>query len=323
MSDEKNHQDSSAQQWQQDVINRLAFAALNEQKKSRRWKIFFVLLFLSYLFLVYFTAFVKTDSGRANLVSKKHTALIEVNGVIADGESASADNIVTGLRNAFKNEKVSGIILRINSPGGSPVQAGYINDEISRLREQYPDTRVYAVISDIGASGGYYIAAGADEIYADKASLVGSIGVIMNSFGFTEAIDKLGVERRLYTAGENKGFLDPFSPEKHEDVQHVEKMLTNIHQQFIDTVKKGRGDRLADNPKLFSGLIWTGEESLELGLIDGLGSSSYVAREVIKAENIVDYTPQPDFFERFTRQLGAAMAGTMSKTLGLEKGTIR
>lgn len=323
MSDEQNNQDSSAQQWQQDVINRLAFAALNEQKKSRRWKIFFVLLFISYLFLLYFTAFVNTDSARASIISNKHTALIEVNGVIAADQSASADNIVTGLRNAFQNEKVSGIILRINSPGGSPVQSGYVYDEISRLRKQYPGTKVYAVISDIGASGGYYIAAAADEIYADKASLVGSIGVIMNSFGFTEAIDKLGVERRLYTAGESKGFLDPFSPEKQEEVQHVEGMLNNIHQQFIETVKQGRGDRLSDDPKIFSGLIWTGEESLELGLIDGLGSSSYVAREVIEAENIVDYTPQPDFFERFTRQLGAAMAGTMSKTLGLEGGRIR
>ncbi|WP_134082200.1 signal peptide peptidase SppA [Thiohalophilus thiocyanatoxydans] len=323
MSDEQSSQDSATQQWQQDVINRLAFAALNEQKKSRRWKIFFVLLFFSYLFLVYFTTFVPTESARGSIISKKHTALIEVNGVIADDQSASADNIVTGLRNAFQNEKVSGIILRINSPGGSPVQSGYVYDEIARLREQYPNTKVYAVITDIGASGGYYIAAGADEIYADKASLVGSIGVIMNSFGFTEAIDKLGVERRLYTAGESKGFLDPFTPEKQEEVQHVKGMLNNIHQQFIETVKQGRGDRLSDDPEIFSGLIWTGEESLELGLIDGLGSSSYVAREVIEAENIVDYTPQPDFFERFTRQLGAAMAGTMSKTLGLEGGRIR
>ncbi|MFO8025369.1 S49 family peptidase [Thiohalophilus sp.] len=323
MSDENKTADSSTQQWQQDVINRLAFAALNEQKKSRRWKIFFVLLFISYLFLVYFTTFVKPESAGASLASKKHTALIEVKGVIADDQSASADNIVTGLRNAFKNEKVQGVILRINSPGGSPVQAGYINDEIARLREQYPDTKIYAVITDIGASGGYYIAAAADEIYADKASLVGSIGVIMNSFGFTEAIEKLGVERRLYTAGENKGFLDPFSPERKEEVQHIKGMLDNIHQQFIETVKQGRGDRLVDNSEIFSGLIWTGEKSLELGLVDGLGSSSYVAREIIQAENIVDYTPRPDFFERFTRQFGAAMGQAISNTLGLEKGTLR
>ncbi len=323
MNDEQRSPESSSQQWQQDVINRLAFAALNEQKKSRRWKIFFMLLFISYLFLVYFTTFVKPDSAGAALTGKNHTALVEINGVIADDQSASADNIVTGLRKAFKNEKVQGVILRINSPGGSPVQAGYVNDEIVRLREQYPNTKVYAVITDIGASGGYYIAAAADEIYADKASIVGSIGVIMNNFGFTEAIDKLGIERRLYTAGESKGFLDPFSPEKEDDVQHIKGMLNNIHQQFIDTVKKGRGDRLVDDPMLFSGLIWTGEESLELGLIDGLGSSSYVAREVIQAENIVDYTPRPDFFERFTRQFGAAMGQAISKTMGLDGKSIR
>lgn len=323
MTDEQQNQDASSQQWQQDVINRLAFAALNEQKKSRRWKIFLMLLFISYLFLVFFATFMRTDTGSAGIISKRHTALIDVKGVIADGESASADNIVTGLREAFRNKHVAGIILRINSPGGSPVQSGYVNDEIGRLREQYPDTKVYAVISDIGASGGYYIAAAADEIYADKASIVGSIGVIMNSFGFTEAMDKLGIERRLYTSGESKGFLDPFSPEKKTDVKHVRDMLNNIHAQFIDTVKKGRGDKLADDPRLFSGLIWTGEESLELGLVDGLGSSSYVAREIIQAENIVDYTPKPDFLERFTRQLGAAMGKAMSKTMGLENGAIR
>lgn len=323
MSDEQKTRDSSTQQWQQDVINRLAFAALNEQKKSRRWKIFFMLLFISYLFLVYFTTFVRTDSAAVALTSKKHTALIEIKGVIAADKMASADNIVTGLRNAFKNENVKGVILRINSPGGSPVQAGYVNDEIARLREKYPDKKVYAVITDIGASGGYYIAAAADEIYADKASLVGSIGVIMNNFGFTEAMDKLGIERRMYTAGENKGFLDPFSPIQKEDVKHVKSMLNNIHQQFVNTVKEGRGDRLADNPELFSGLIWTGEQSLELGLIDGLGSSSYVAREIIQAKNIVDYTPRPDFFERFTRQFGASLGQAIGKTLGLEGVSIR
>lgn len=322
MSDEQKNQEST-QQWPQDVINRLAFASLNEQKKNRRWRIFFALLFFSYLFLVYFTAMVKPDSVTASIAAKKHTALVEVNGIIAAGNDASADNIVTGLRNAFKNEKVAGIILRINSPGGSPVQAGYVTDEISRLRKLHPDTRVYAVISDIGASGGYYIASVADEIYADKASIVGSIGVLMNNFGFTDAMDKLGVERRLYTAGENKGLLDPFSPVQPGHVKHIKTMLKNIHKQFIDTVKDGRGDKLADDPKLFSGLIWTGEESLELGLVDGLGSSSYVAREIIEAENIVNYTPRPDFFERFTRQFGVAMANAMSKTMGMDNGAIR
>lgn len=322
MSDEQQNPNSK-NEWEQDVINRLAFAALNEQKKNRRWRIFFILLFFSYLFLVYFSTMVKPDSVAASLASKKHTALIDVSGVIASDSDANADTIVTGLRKAFDNDKVAGIILRINSPGGSPVQAGYVADEINRLREMHPDTKVYAVITDIGASGGYYIASAADEIYADKASIVGSIGVIMNGFGFTGAMDKFGVERRLYTSGENKAFLDPFTPEQPEHVKHIKKMLDNIHEQFINTVKKGRGDKLADDPRLFSGLIWTGEESLELGLIDGLGSSSYVAREVIQAENIVNYTPKPDFFERFTRQFGTAMGKSVGKTMGLENGVIR
>lgn len=323
MSEEQQEQNNSAQKWQQDIVNRLAFAALNEQKKSRRWRIFFMLIFLSYLFLLYFTFVLRPDGGKANLALGRHTALIDINGVIADDRAASADNIVTALRNAFENENAAGIILRINSPGGSPVQAGYINDEIYRLREKYPDTKVYAVVTDICASGGYYIAAAANEIYADKASMVGSIGVLMDGYGFTGAMEKLGVERRLYTAGENKGFLDPFSPEKKEDVKHIKMMLNNIHQQFIDVVKKGRGDKLTDDPKLFSGLIWTGEESLDLGLIDGLGSSGYVAREIIKAEKIVDYTLRPGFFERFAGQFGAAMANSVSKTFGLEGGSIK
>jgi len=322
MSEEQQNQDPSAEQWQQDIVNRLAFAALNEQRKSRRWRIFFMLVFLAYLFLVYFTIVMPPEGGKSMTLGK-HTALVEINGVIAGDKQASADNIVTGLRDAFEDKNTAGIILRINSPGGSPVQAGYINDEIYRLREEHPKIKVYAVITDICASGGYYIASAADEIYADKASIVGSIGVVMNGFGFTGAMDKLGVERRLYTAGKNKGFLDPFSPEKKDEVKHIKTMLENIHQQFINVVKKGRGDRLADDPKLFSGLIWTGEEGMKLGLVDGLGSSSYVAREIIKAENIVDYTPRPDFFQRFAGEIGAAMANTMSETLGLDGGSIR
>jgi protease-4 len=322
MSEEQQNQDPSAEQWQQDIVNRLAFAALNEQRKSRRWRIFFMLIFLAYLFLIYFTIVMPSEGGKAMSIGK-HTALVEINGVIAGDKQASADNIVTGLRDAFEDKNTAGIILRINSPGGSPVQAGYVNDEIYRLREQHPDIKVYAVITDICASGGYYIASAADQIYADKGSIVGSIGVVMNGFGFTGAMDKLGVERRLYTAGENKGFLDPFSPEKKDEVKHIKTMLENIHQQFIDVVKKGRGDRLADDPKLFSGLVWTGEEGMKLGLVDGLGSSSYVAREIIKAKNIVDYTPRPDFFQRFAGEIGAAMANTMSETLGLEGASIR
>jgi len=322
MSEEQQNQDASAEQWRQDIVNRLAFAALNEQRKSRRWRIFFMLVFLAYLFIVYLTIVLPPEGGKAMSIGK-HTALVEINGVIAGDKQASADNIVTGLRDAFEDENTVGVILRINSPGGSPVQAGYVNDEIYRLREEHPNIKLYAVITDICASGGYYIASAADEIYADKASIVGSIGVVMNGFGFTGAMDKLGVERRLYTAGKNKGFLDPFSPEKKNEVEHIKSMLENIHQQFINVVKKGRGDKLADDPKLFSGLIWTGEEGMKLGLVDGLGSSNYVAREIIKAENIVDFTPRPDFFQRFAGQIGAAMANTMGETLGLEGGSIR
>lgn len=244
----------------------------------------------------------------------KHTALVEVEGVIADDSNASADNVITGLRAAFKDKNTQGVILRINSPGGSPVQAGYINDEIVRLREQYPDVPLYAVITDICASGGYYVAAAADKIYADKASIVGSIGVLMDGFGFVGAMERLGVERRLLTAGEHKGFLDPFSPARQEDIAHVQGMLKEIHQQFIATVQKGRGARLKESDDLYSGLMWTGEQSLEMGLVDALGSSSHVAREVIGAENIVDFTPHANYLDRFAERIGMALGEMLLST---------
>lgn len=246
-----------------------------------------------------------------------HTALVEVRGIISDNSDASADRIVAGLKAAFKDENTKGVILRINSPGGSPVQAGYINDEVVRLREEFPEIPLYAVISDIGASGGYYVAASADKIYANQSSVVGSIGVLMNGFGFVDAMEKLGVERRLLTAGDQKGFLDPFSPAKPEDVEHVRSMLDEIHRQFIDAVKTGRGDRLASDENVFSGLIWTGEKSIELGLVDELGSSAYVAREVIGAENIVDFTPGRSYLEQLTKRFGAAVAEGLATQLGL------
>ncbi|MGH8119484.1 MAG: S49 family peptidase, partial [Gammaproteobacteria bacterium] len=229
----------------------------------------------------------------------------------ADAE-ANADYIVGGLRAAFEDKNTAGVILRINSPGGSPVQAGYINDEIRRLRGLHPDIPLYAVITDICASGGYYIAAAADKIYANKASLVGSIGVIMEGFGFVETIKKLGVERRLLHAGKNKGFLDPFSPLRPEDIEHANRLLQQIYEQFVETVKSGRGDRLKHDDKIFSGLVWTGEESLELGLVDDLGSASYVAREVIGAEEIVDFTIHESYFDQFAKKLGVAVAGILS-----------
>lgn len=306
------------EKWQQDVLTKLVFASLNEQRRARRWSIFFKAVFAGYLFLVLFVMMSGDKTDHRKLTTGKHTSLVEIKGVIDSNSDASADRIISGLRDAFEDKNTAGVILRINSPGGSPVQAGYINDEIKRLREKYPNTKVYAVITDICASGGYYIAAAADEIYADKASLVGSIGVIMNGFGFVETMNKLGVERRLYTAGDHKGFLDPFSPQNKDEVAHVKNMLSNIHQQFINVVKAGRGDKIKDDKQLFSGLIWTGEESIKLGLVDGLASSSKVARDIIKAEDIVDYTSRPNYWERFADRIGASAANTLASVLKLD-----
>lgn len=311
-------QNSSKKEWQEDLINKLAFAAVVEQRRARRWGIFFKFLFFGY-FLILMLMAVSSSQQQAGKLGRAadHTALIEIKGVIAAGAEASADNVITGLRAAFQEVKAKAIILRINSPGGSPVQAGYIYDEIKRLRKLHVNKKVYAVIADICASGGYYIAAAADEIYADKASMVGSIGVLMNGFGFTEAIKKIGIERRLFTAGESKGFLDPFSEVKKKDREHIETLLTTVHQQFIDTVKEGRGDRLINDKKLFSGLIWTGEESVALGLTDGLGNSSFVAREIVEAERIIDYTPRPNYLDRFADRIGVAIASVLENSFSL------
>lgn len=298
--------------WERRVITKLAQASLKEQKRARRWSIFFKFLVFAYITFILFIY--AEPEFSATKIATKHTALVELQGIIADGEKASADNIVSALRNAFEDTKTEGVILRINSPGGTPVQAGYIYDEIKRLRELYPDTRLYAVISDMAASGGYYVAAAADEIYADKASIVGSIGVRMDNFGVVEAMKKLGIERRTLTAGENKALLDPFSPINEKARKHLQKMIDEVHQQFITAVKQGRGDRLKEIDGLFSGLIWTGKESIEFGLVDKLGSASYVAREVIGEEDIVEYTVEEDVLERLVDRLGA----TTAKILGSE-----
>jgi protease-4 len=307
--------------WEKELITKLAMGALTEQRRARRWGIFFKFFMVAYL-LVFVALLLPDQDGIAGM-GKKHTALIELKGEISDSSEASADNIVTSLRDAFENTHTAGVILRINSPGGSPVQAGYINDEIKRLRGLHPNIPLYAVVTDLCASGGYYVAVAADEIYVDKASIVGSIGVVMGSFGFVNAMKKLGVERRLLTAGESKGFLDPFSPLKEKDAKHIHGMLDNIHQQFIATVKEGRGDRLKENDALFTGLVWTGEQSIEMGLADGLGSASYVAREIIGEENIVDYTVRPDPFIRLAERFGVVMAETFAKVTGMEAGAIR
>ncbi len=311
-----NPQDN--EKFKQDVLTKLVFASLDEQRRARRWGIFFKSLFAFYLFLVLGIMVFPGAEQQAGFKSGRHTSLVDIKGVIAAGGDASADNVIAGLRDAFDDKNTVGIILRINSPGGSPVQAGYIYDEIKRLRGKYPKIKVYAVISDICASGGYYIASAADDIYADKASLVGSIGVIMNGFGFVDTLKKLGIERRLYTAGKHKGFLDPFSPENQDEVAHVKSMLEDIHQQFINAVKTGRGKRLKDDKDLFTGLIWTGEESVKLGLVDGLASSSSVARDVIKAENIVNYTHRPNYWERLADRIGASAAAKLSTLLHLD-----
>lgn len=284
------------------------------QGKSRKWDLAFRLLKYVVVISVLFVVFSSGDSQHAmDIPRSDHVALVDIEGPIASNENASADNIIGALRTAMEAKHSLAVILRINSPGGSPVQAGYVFDEIKRLRGLYPEKKIYAVITDMGASAAYYIAAAADEIYADKASIVGSIGVTMGSFspasfGFTKAMEKMGIERRLITSGESKALLDPFSPLKKEDTRHYKQLMTDVHQQFITRVKEGRGTRLKPNKQLFSGLFWTGERSLEFGLIDGLGSSAYVARELIGNDKLFDYTQRPGVFEKFSEQFGSGVA---------------
>jgi protease-4 len=306
--------------WEREVIEKLALAALQEQRRARRWGIFFKLLTFGYLTLLLLALInFRVEDG----ISGKHTALIDVVGVIDSKGDASADRVTTALQNAFKDKNTQGIIMRINSPGGSPVQAGIIYDEIRRLRGLYPNIPMYAVVEDLCASGGYYIAAASDKIYVDKASIVGSIGVIMDGWGFTGTMEKLGVERRVLTAGDNKAFLDPFSPLDEKQKKYALSMLNEIHQQFIDVVRKGRGKRLKENPDMFSGLMWTGAKSIELGLSDGYGSVDFVAREVIKAEDIVDYTQKENIAERFAKHFGGTMANTLVRMMTQPEARLR
>jgi len=295
-----------SENWERGVLERLVRSVLDEQRRARRWGILFKSLGFLYLFIVLFLAL--GWFGSKEKAPGKHTALVEVSGVISADGQASAERVNTGLQDAFKDSKTAGVILRVNSPGGSPVQAGQINSEMRRLRALYPKIPLYVVVEDVCASGGYYVAVAADRIYVDPASIVGSIGVLMDGFGFTGTMEKLGVERRLLTAGENKGFLDPFSPLNPKQRDYAEKLLAEVHRQFIDVVRRGRGKRLKETPELFSGLVWTGQKSVELGLADALGSVTYVAREVIKAEDIVDFTPHENLAERFARRFGAATA---------------
>ncbi|MDQ5768923.1 S49 family peptidase [Thiothrix subterranea] len=303
-----NEENTQALQALKDV----AMESVKEQRRARRWGIFFKLFFVAYL-LIGLIALIGSGASDTKLTAAdKITAVVDINGVIMDGAEASGEMLIPALKEAFEHEKTKGVILRINSPGGSPVQSGIINDEIKRLKAKYKDIPVYAVVSDLCASGGYYIAVAADEIYADKASIVGSIGVRMDNFGAVELLEKLGVERRLYTAGANKGMLDPFLPENATQVAHVNNMLNTTHQQFIKVVKEGRDERLPNNPDIFSGLFWTGEDAVKLGLIDGLGSDAYVARELIKAEEMVNFTTEKDLIQRLSERVETSVQSMIS-----------
>jgi protease-4 len=296
--------------WEREVLEKIALAGVKEQRSARRWGIFFKLLTFAYVTVVLVFAI---DWRKADgMTDGKHTALVEVSGIIGPGTDSSAERVNAALQAAFKDSKTQGVVVRINSPGGSPVQSQNIYDEMRRLRVKYPAIPLYVVVEDICASGGYFVAAGADRIYVNKSSLVGSIGVRMDGWGVTGLMDKIGVERRLLTAGENKGFLDPFLPVDEKQKAHAEAMLGEIHQQFINVVREGRGKRLKESPELFSGLVWTGQKSVDLGLADGFGSLDYVAREVIKAEEVVDYSQKENLAEKFARRLGAGAAGALA-----------
>jgi protease IV len=299
--------------WERATLEKLAFASLNEQKAARRWKTFTRLSWLAFFIFLVWLAMSRSTPSTAKTTA--HTAVVEIKGEIANGGDASAEFVIAAMKTAFEDEGAKGIVLLINSPGGSPVQAGIISDEIKRLKAKHKKP-VYAVVEETCASAAYYIAAATDKIYVDKASIVGSIGVLMDGFGFTGVMEKVGVERRLLTAGDNKGFLDPFSPMSDAQRAHAQAMLNQIHQQFIKVVKSGRGDRLKlDTPGLFSGLFWSGEQAVEFGLADQLGNVDYVAREVIKAEEVTDYTRRDNVAEKLAKKFGAAMGDATVRSL--------
>ncbi|HEY0585273.1 MAG TPA: S49 family peptidase [Pseudoduganella sp.] len=310
--------------WEREVLEKLVFATLKEQRANRRWSIFFKVSTLAIIFFALASYFgVNLMGGDAEALGR-HTALIEIEGSIESEGSGAADVVIPALNKAFSDTGSVAIVLHINSPGGSAVQAGMIVDEIRRLRQGYPQKPLYVVVDEICASGGYYIASAADRIYVNKASIIGSIGVLMDGFGFTGTMEKLGVERRLLTAGENKGFMDPFSPQSDKQKQHAQTMLKEIHAQFIDVVRTGRGTRLKETPDMFSGLYWTGARAIEMGLADDLGSVDSVARDVVKAEDIVDYTQHENLPERVLKKFGAAVGyGAIKAAADAAKPSLR
>ncbi len=316
-----NRPEDSSKEWK--LIEKLVMDLQKEQRRTRRWSIFFRALMFIYLFAILWMVRLPTDGLTGENEGGAFAAVVEVTGTIAADQPSNADLLITSIRNAFESEEAVGLILRINSPGGSPVQAGYVFDEIRRLKETRPDFPVYAVIMDLGASGAYYIAAAADEIYADKASLVGSIGVVGSGFGFTGIMDKLGIERRSYTAGDHKGFLDPFQPERDDEKAFWESVLKVTHQQFIDQVKLGRGERLRETPDVFSGLIWSGEQAVEMGLVDGLASSSQIAREKLGTEELVNFTFQKQPWEELIGKLGVSIGQGISSILTQQQWSLR
>jgi protease IV len=295
-------------QWERGLIEKLATAALKEQRRARLWGIFWKLLTFAYITVVLVLA---VDWGAPDSKSGRHTALVDIKGVIAPGTDSSAEKVALALQAAFKDKNTQGVVLRINSPGGSPVQSQTIFDEMRRLRTKHPAIPLYVVVEDLCASGGYFVAAAADKIYVAKSSLVGSIGVRMDNFGVVGLMEKLGIERRLITAGKNKALLDPFLPLEEEHKQIAIQLIDEIHGQFVAAVREGRGKRLKETPDMFTGLVWTGAKSVELGLTDGIGTLDYVAREVVKAEDIVDYTQKENLAEKFAKRFGAGAAGAM------------
>lgn len=299
--------------WERETLEKLVFATVQERRRARRWSIFFKLSFLTVALLALW-AYYDFNFGSGDVENLgRHTALIEINGEIEAEGSGAADTVIPSLNKAFSDPGSAAVVLRIDSPGGSPVQAGIIVDEIQRLKRGYPDKPLYVVVDEICASGGYYIASAADRIYVNKASIVGSVGVLMDSFGFTGTMDKLGIERRLMTAGENKGFLDPFSPQSPKHREHAQEMLNEIHQQFIAVVRAGRGKRLKETPETFSGLYWTGAKAVDMGLADAFGTVDTVARDIVKAEDIVDYTAHEGLPERVLKKFGAAVGESAVK----------
>ena len=316
-SSSKKSADENTANWGPQAIQHLLTESIREQRLKRRWGIFFKLLFILVVGLFILLIFSFGSASSVGKTKQPHSALINISGPIFSNAPTNADSIATSLRAAFSDKNTQGIILRINSPGGSPVQADYVFNEILRLRAEHPKIKVYAVCTDICASGAYYIAAAANEIYANPASLVGSIGVIYNGFGFVDTLQKVGIQRRLLTAGQHKGFLDPFSPLKASEKVFAQNMLNDIHRQFINSVKKGRGKRLIITAETFSGLVWPGNQAKKMGLIDGFASASMVARNIIKNDNIVDYTVKPNYLERIVEHFGSAMGSELTKLLGL------